>query len=301
MTGTPMKLGAYGVALAVAFGAAFALGGTTGPVTKAATTTPHAEAGPHASTAPQTGNDAGHGGTHAAPADAGLPGLAVSARGYTLVPATTVARSGRAVPYAFAITGPDSRAVTGFTHRHEKDLHLIVVRRDLTGFQHVHPVRDATGTWTVPLDLTRPGTYRVFADSAPTALGGESVTLGTDLAVAGNFTPARLPAPARESTVDGYTVRLGGSPVAGREAELTFAVDRGGRPVTDLQPYLGASGHLVSLRAGDLAYLHTHATGEGLRFATTFPTAGTYRLFLDFRHGNRVRTAAFTVHVGGHS
>jgi hypothetical protein len=63
----------------------------------------------------------------------------------------------------------------------------------------------------------------------------------------------------------------------------------------------GAAGHLVSLRAGDLAYLHTHATGEGLRFATAFPTAGTYRLFLDFRHGDRVRTAAFTVHVGDHS
>ena len=32
---------------------------------------------------------------------------------------------------------------------HEKQLHLIVVRRDLTGFQHVHPTLAADGTWTV--------------------------------------------------------------------------------------------------------------------------------------------------------
>jgi hypothetical protein len=30
---------------------------------------------------------------------------------------------------------------------------------------------------------------------------------------------------------------------------------------------------------------------------TTFPTAGTYRLYLDFKHGGAVHTAAFTVVV----
>ena len=94
--------------------------------------------------------------------------------------------------------------------------------------------------------------------------------------------------------------------LVGRETGLTFTVSRGGAPVTGLQPYLGAFGHLVSLRAGDLAYLHTHpeteahdgATGgPDVRFATTFPTAGAYRLFLDFQVDGVVRTAAFTVVV----
>lgn len=31
--------------------------------------------------------------------------------------------------------------------------------------------------------------------------------------------------------------------------------------VTDLKPYVGAFGHLVALRAGDLAYLHVHPDG----------------------------------------
>ena len=66
-------------------------------------------------------------------------------------------------------------------------------------------------------------------------------------------------------------------------------------PVTNLQPYLGASGHLVVLRRSDLAYLHVHPEdGAGLRFGVEVPSAGTYRLFLDFQHDGVVRTAAFT-------
>jgi hypothetical protein len=88
---------------------------------------------------------------------------------------------------------------------------------------------------------------------------------------------------------------------------LTLSVDRDGKPVDDLQPYLGAYGHLVAVRASDLAYLHVHPMGEpgdgtttpgpDIVFHTTFPSTGSYRLFLDFQHGGVVRTAAFTVNV----
>jgi len=114
--------------------------------------------------------------------------------------------------------------------------------------------------------------------------------------------------PAAVTEVDGYTVVLTGEPAAGAESELTFSVSRDGRPVTDLQPYLGAYGHLVALRDGDLEYLHVHpvedpqvapAPGPHVAFAATAPSAGTHRLFLDFRHGDAVHTAAFTVQVAG--
>jgi hypothetical protein len=105
--------------------------------------------------------------------------------------------------------------------------------------------------------------------------------------------------------VDGYTVELEGDLSAGAEAELSLRVSRDGRPVTDLQPYLGAYGHLVALREGDLAYLHVHpveptdgttpAPGPHVAFAATAPSPGSYRLFLDFRHGDTVHTAAFSV------
>ncbi|MFB9238868.1 hypothetical protein ACFFWC_25625 [Plantactinospora siamensis] len=253
-----------------------------------------------------SGHDAAGGGHDAAgsgsdPADAVPGGLQVAEGGYALVPVAAAAGQ-----LAFRITGPGGGAVTAYDERHDKRMHLIVVRRDLSGFRHVHPEMSPDGTWRVADPLTAPGSWRAFADFQPT--GGSARTLGLDLAVPGAFTPRPLPAPATVSTVDGYTVTLAGTPVAGRTSRLTLTVSRGGRPVTDLQPYLGAYGHLVALRAGDLAYLHVHpdggpgdgrtAAGPAVTFFAEVPTAGTYRLFLDFRHGGAVHTAEFTVVAG---
>jgi hypothetical protein len=86
-------------------------------------------------------------------------------------------------------------------------------------------------------------------------------------------------------------------------------VTRDGRPVTDLEPYLGAYGHLVVLRAGDLAYLHVHpegSPGDGktnpgpdIVFYSHVPSAGRYHLYLDFKDQGVVRTAAFTMTAAG--
>ena len=132
------------------------------------------------------------------------------------------------------------------------------MRRDFSGFQHVHPEMDSTGTWTAELDFTA-GQWRLFADFKAT--GSEALTLGTDLAVRGNYRPSAPDADSRTSMVDGYEVTLGGDLTAGEDAKLNLSVTRDGEPVTDLEPYLGAYGHLVALRAGDLAYLHVHPEG----------------------------------------
>ncbi|WP_019872926.1 hypothetical protein [Sporichthya polymorpha] len=236
---------------------------------------------------------------------ADLPGLAVSSRGYTLRVVDVTPRGGDSVEVGFTITSPDGGTVLNFDTTHEKQMHLIVVRRDMANFQHLHPERDAEGMWRVPVDLRDAGVYRFFADFSPSALG-ETITLGSDAFVPGDYTPAELPEPSTEWSSDDFQVTLAGTPAAGEEAELTFTVTRNGGGVTDLEPYLGAFGHLVSLRSGDLAYLHTHpaeeASGDQLggpeiRFGTTFPTAGLYRLYLNFAHDGEVRTAEFTVEV----
>jgi len=82
-----------------------------------------------------------------------------------------------------------------------------------------------------------------------------------------------------------------------------LTVTKDGRPVTDLDPYLGAYGHLVTLRDGDLAYLHVHAEnqtspGPALSFVAEVPSDGQYRLYLDFQHDGTVRTAEFTATAG---
>lgn len=100
---------------------------------------------------------------------------------------------------------------------------------------------------------------------------------------------------------------LTGEPAAGEGRRLEFAVARDGKPVTDLQPYLAAYGHLVALRREDLAYVHVHpdgSPGDGttepgpvVAFHAQVPGPGTYRLFLDFKHEDAVRTAEFTAVV----
>ncbi|WP_202512293.1 hypothetical protein [Streptomyces sp. SID3343] len=231
-------------------------------------------------------------------------GLQTSRDGYTLVTVTVPAPAGT---LAFRIDGPDGAPVREYAPQHDKELHLIVVRRDLSGFRHVHPTLGADGVWRQPLTLDQAGTYRVFADFAPAATG-TPLTLGIDVHAAGDFRPVPLPEPAATAEVDGYTVTLHGEPAAGHGAHITLSVARDGRPVTDLEPYLAAFGHLVVLRDGDLAYLHVHpggAPGDGvtpagpdIAFHTELPSVGSYRFFLDFRHGGVVRTAEFTVKAG---
>ena len=107
----------------------------------------------------------------------------------------------------------------------------------------------------------------------------------------------QLPAPVDSVNVGGMRVtQTVGATRAGAEAELGFEVTRDGEPVA-IADYLGAKGHLVALRQGDLAFLHVHPEDDGVRFGVTFPTPGRYRLFLQFQHEGRVRTVAFTQEV----
>jgi hypothetical protein len=235
-----------------------------------------------------------------------LPGgLQSTQDGYTLALDNSIATAGPKVPLKFRITSPTGAPVKRYVETHEKLLHLIVVRNDLADFQHVHPTLDAEGTWSVTLNLALAGDYRVFADFMPT--GGPALTLGANLHVAGKYDPQPLPPASQTADVDEFTVTLSGTPKANEASMLTLSVSRDGKPVNDLQPYLGAYGHLVAVRASDLAYLHVHPMGEPgdgttaagpeIGFHTTFPSAGAYRLFLDFQHQDVVRTAAFTVNV----
>ena len=129
------------------------------------------------------------------------------------------------------------------------------------------------------------------------------MTLATDLFVAGPFRPAPLPAPAPSTRTTGYRAELTAADVAAggtRRASTTRSAATDD-PLDGVEPYLGADGHLVALREGDLAFLHVHPeesdTPGTIRFAATFPSAGRYRLFLQFKHDGRVHTVAFTQEV----
>jgi hypothetical protein len=232
-------------------------------------------------------------------------GLAVSEGGLRLLLERTEIE--RAVPaeLRFSIVDEGGDPVRDFEVEHERRMHLIVARRDLTGFQHLHPEMDDDGTWSARAVLPEAGSYRVFADFKR---DGEAQTLAADLVADGKVDWRPLPAPASTAKTDtGYEVELQAPPSrTGEEAELGFTVTRGGQPV-EVEPYLGAGGHLVALREGDLAFLHVHPTEGGhgvadneraIGFATEFPSEGRYRLFLQFKDQGQVHTAAFTREVG---
>jgi len=275
----PAKLAGFAVTLAAVLGAAALAGGAVDPVRAPAEPTDRmAMHGDEAKIAPPA-----------------VRGLAVSDGGLTLELARNTAQPGRRLDLVFRIAGRDGRTVRAFDVEHTKCMHLVVVRRDMTGFQHLHPTQRPDGSWSVPVTLRDAGSYRVFADFS---VAGRPHTLAGDLTADGAVRSRPLPAEARTATVDGLRVSLTeGASRAGRESELGFAVTRNGRPVA-VQDYLGAKGHLVALRQGDLAFLHVHPDENRLKFMATFPTAGHYRLFLQFKTADgRLHTAAFTQDV----
>ncbi|MFJ3705815.1 MULTISPECIES: hypothetical protein [unclassified Streptomyces] len=286
------KISAFVAALTASFGAAYGIGAAVGTDAR---TTGSPERAEHAeSAAPHTDES-----REERPAG----GLQITEGGYTLDLRTPRLEAGQRSELRFAVRDRAGDRVTEFRREHGKELHLILASRDLATYRHLHPTRAADGTWSTPVELPAAGDYRVFADFTPAGANTGDLTLGADLAVSGPYRAAKLPKPARTALVDGYTVSLNGNLRPDVPERLTFTVRKGGRPVTDLQPYLGAYGHLVALRAGDLAHLHVHPEGStkpgpGVSFTATAPGSATYRLFLDFKHDGTVRTAAFTVPSG---
>jgi hypothetical protein len=233
---------------------------------------------------------------------AAVGGLSLSSGGLTLVPETTTFTAGKPQRLGFRITGAGGAPVTTYAIVHEKLLHLIVIRRDLSGFQHLHPSMAADGTWGIDLTLGEPGIYRMIADFTA-VVGGTQIaaTLGSDLTVAGNYVPTALPAPVKAVAADGFAVGYEGTPNTKSTQPMLFSVAGPDRKAAVLEPYLGAFGHLVVLREGDLAYVHVHPEAQPVdgkvKFWLSVPSGGTYRMFFDFQVAGQVHTAAWTVEV----
>ncbi len=245
-----------------------------------------------------------HHSRHTSGAGSTPQGLQVSEAGYSLTAINAPGTAGEPGELSFRVVDAEGGPVTAYNELHTKDLHLIVVRQDTRHFRHVHPVMDSDGTWRIDWSWPTGGTYKVFADFQP-ANTGQSLTLARTFDVAGMYQPEELPAVTTMDQAGDYAVHLSGTLRAGMGSELAFHISKDGTPVTALEPYLGAYGHLVALRVGDLAYLHVHPSGEpgdgitasgpDVVFHAAAPSAGTYRLFFDFQVEGEVHTASFTM------
>jgi hypothetical protein len=217
------------------------------------------------------------------------------------------------INYSFSIVDNDGNKVKGFAITHTKTMHLIVVRKDLAYFQHLHPEFDeTTGIFTLS-DLTFPanGSYRIFTDFA---LEGDTkdqtgtplaVTLSEDVKVGSSFVSIPLGLEEKNKIFNDMEIALSTTPsqlISGQEELLTFNLMENGKAITDLEEYLGALGHSVILREGTLDFIHAHpvekTTQNGkVEFIVTFPEAGRYKVFTQFQRDGKIITTEFVVSV----
>ncbi len=175
-------------------------------------------------------------------------------------------QAGKAATLVFAIKDPQRKPVQELEVVHEKIMHLLIVSKDLSWYAHEHPERGKDGTFTLSFVFPSAGEYVFYHDFTPPAVGQQVVQVPI-------VVPGRAPAPValevdadRPKQVDGYTFTFNTkSPLmTDVESELIFTVTKDGKPVTDLQPYLGAMGHfvIISQDLENFVHSHPHETGE---------------------------------------
>ncbi len=214
----------------------------------------------------------------------------------------TQPQAGEATKLQLQILENDGRPITKFSLLHEKLVHLIVIRDGLDEFSHLHPNVDASGNITIEHVFPKAGKYRLFADHQPEGKSpglarGELVVVGDDESAV-----ALVPNASDEVAVGEINAKVAVQP-GDRETTVRFQlVDASGQVVTDLQPYLGAMGHLVIISADGAEYVHAHPLSESqtspegfVEFAAHFPKPGLYKAWGQFQRHDTVFTVPFVL------
>ena len=225
-------------------------------------------------------------------------------------------KTNQSATVTYKIKDDQGNILKDFDVVHERIMHFIVVRKDLQYFQHIHPeFNKETGGFTIPVTFAADGQYRMFADFTPS--GGQMgpdggklpVTISQDISVGNlaNYRPQQIGSTERTKVFSGYSITMTPSSeslASQNDFGFTFDIEKDGKAVTNLQKYLGALGHTVVLREGDLQFIHAHPiqspdiqqTGK-VTFMITFPEAGNYKLFSQFQHEDRIITSDFVVNI----
>jgi hypothetical protein len=222
-----------------------------------------------------------------------------TAEGYALHAVEPTQRPGKEVAVEFTVSAPGGPPLSEIDHDAGEYMHLIAVRRDLTGYQHLMAQQGEGNSWWGLLDLT-PGPWHVIIHFQSKTLGRE-IALATDFTVSGTYRPEPLPPAADHVQVKGLMVARTGELTTGADSGSGVVVSDDGQPVTDLQAAHGEMGHSVAIRPADLGYLHLHATSLGtgprLDFLGSVSDTGSYRLFVEFYRAEKPYLAEFTVQV----
>jgi hypothetical protein len=249
---------------------------------------------------------------------------------FRTVPA--LVKPGQKTTLRFQIRRPGTgEIVKHFELVHERQYHLFLISQDMEYFQHIHPEEQNDGTWTIEVTLPKPGYYKVLSDFLPS--GGASQFIARPLVTAGytgdlEADGAHLaPDTNLTKSVDDITATLSYDPlqfVVGLYGHLNFHLTdtATGRPITDLQTYLGAFGHTLIMSEDMVDYVHSHPLdilampdddggppvflippgadleklrgGPDVTFEGLMPKPGRYRAWTQFRRNGKIHTFAFT-------
>jgi hypothetical protein len=217
-------------------------------------------------------------------------------------------RAGEETLLRITLRDPDGEPVRNLEVVHEKLLHLLMTSADLSWFAHEHPERQPDGTFELRMAFPAPGGYTLFHDFTPERVGMQVAAVELTVPGPGPSPRALVPDADREKTVDGYSVRFATADAltASRPVAITIAISRDGTPVRDLEPYLGAMGHMIVVSEDRANFVHSHPTDAGpaaaargpeLTFQAEFPTRGLYKSWTQFQRAGRVITVPFTFRV----
>jgi hypothetical protein len=246
-----------------------------------------------------------------------------------------VVKPGQKTKLLFRIFHPGSgEAIKKFEVVHERQYHLFVISQDMQYFQHIHPEEQSDGTWSIDVTLPKAGYYKVLSDFMPS--GGSSQFIARPLVTAGyagdlaNDSAHLVPDSVSSKTVDDITATLSYDPPTfnpGQYGHLNFHLTdkASGRPITDLQTYLGAFGHTLIMSEDMVDYVHSHPLdilakadddsgtpqfviapgadleklrgGPDVTFEGLMPKPGLYRAWTQFRRNDKIYTFAFTFNV----
>lgn len=227
---------------------------------------------------------------------------------------TGMPEAGKPAALRFTIRDSKTKAIIkDFDIAHTKVFHLLLASKDLSWFVHEHPEAQPDGTFTLSQVFPAGGEYKIYADVAPRGAGSQ--ILGTSLKVGGKaVAPVALVPSSTKNTVDGVMASLSAAvnPIpVGRSASLTFKLTdtTTGQPVTDLEPYLGAYGHLMIIHQDGQTVVHSHpaedeaglaASRKGtVAFNARFPKPGIYKAWGQFQRSGKVITIPFVLKIGG--
>jgi Heavy metal binding domain len=248
-----------------------------------------------------------------------VPGSPIALPDFTLHVESTprVVKPGQPTQFRFSVHHPLTGAqARDFAIMHDKLFHLFIVSRDMEEFAHIHPERQPDGSFTITHTFPKPGHYVLYSDFL--AMGGGAQVVTTPIVTAGVDTDiiaaqARLkPDPPWVRVADGVKVEILNQQSAflgGEEIDLVFRFTSATTeaPITDLQRYLGAWGHLLILSEDMTEYVHAHPReetqpdpsapptgGPEVIFDALLPKPGRYRAWLQFQRNEKLTTVSFT-------